>query len=92
MDSEKNFDINELIEKGNAESALAGEELDNFDAYDFSAMDEEEFSKLMENLEKGSMVNPDGTTSDKYAELENEIEQMMSAEEIEKMKASGAIK
>ena len=91
MDSEKNFDINELIEKGNAESALAGEELDNFDAYDFSAMDEEEFSKLMENLEKGSMVNPDGTTSDKYAELENEIEQMMSAEEIEKMQEGLAI-
>ena len=91
MDSEKNFDINELIEKGNAESALNNEELDNFDTYDFSAMDEEEFSKLMENLEKGSLVNPDGTTSDKYAELENEIEQMMSAEEIEKMQEGLAI-
>ena len=91
MDSEKNFDINELIEKGGADAGLGGDELDNFDAYDFSAMDEEEFSKLMENLEKGSMVNPDGTTSDKYAELESEIEQMMSAEEIEKMQEGLAI-
>ena len=91
MDSEKDFNINELIEKGNAEAGLGNDELDSFDNYDFSAMDEEEFSKLMENLEKGGMVNADGTASDKYAELENEIEQMMSSEEIEKMQEGLAI-
>ena len=91
MDTEKNFDINELIEKGNADAGLNGEELDSFDNYDFSAMDEEEFSKLMENFEKNGMVNADGTASDKYAELESEIEQMMSSEEIEKMQEGLAI-
>ncbi|MBQ7225801.1 MAG: RNA polymerase sigma factor RpoD [Clostridia bacterium] len=92
MDSEKNFDINELIEKGNTDANLSNDDgLDSFDNYDFSAMDEEEFSKLMENFEKSGMVNADGTASDKYAELENEIEQMMSSEEIEKMQEGLAI-
>ncbi|MBE6674013.1 MAG: RNA polymerase sigma factor RpoD [Ruminococcaceae bacterium] len=92
MDSEKDFNINELIEKGNADANLTNDdELDAFDNYDFSAMDEEEFSKLMENFEKSGMVNADGTTNDKYAELESEIEQMMSSEEIEKMQEGLAI-
>ena len=91
MDSEKDFNINELIEKGSAEAGLSGDELDSFDNYDFSAMDEEEFSKLMESIEKNGMVNSDGTATDKYAELESEIEQMMSSDEIEKMQEGLAI-
>lgn len=91
MDSEKDFDINELIEQGGTDGGITGDELDAFDNYDFSAMDEEEFSKLMENIDKGALVNPDGTPVDKYAELENEIEQMMSSEEIEKMQEGLAI-
>ena len=89
---DKDFDINELIEKGNAEAGLSGEvDLDSFDNYDFSAMDEEEFNKLMENMEKGILANADGPTADKYAELESEIEQMMIAEDIEKMQEGLAI-
>ena len=92
MDTEKNFNLNELIEKGNVEAGIsADDELDSFENYDFSAMDEEEFSKLMENFEKHGMLNADGTASDKYAELESEIEQMMSSEEIEKMQEGLAI-
>ena len=91
MDSEKNFDINELIEKGNAEAGLGADELDVFDNYDFSALDEDEFSKLMESLEKGGTGTPDGAASEKYAELESEIEQMMSSDEIEKMQEGLAI-
>ena len=86
MDSEKNFNLNDLLEKGNTEVGLStDDELDSFENYDFTAMDEDEFSKLMENFEKNGMVNADGAASDKYAELESEIEQMMSSEEIEKM-------
>ena len=92
MDSEKNFDINELIEKGSADVGISGDdELDSYDNYDFSAMDEEEFSKMMENFEKNGMVNADGTASDKYAELESEIEQMMSSDEIEKLQEGLAV-
>ena len=91
MDSEKDFDINELIEQGGPDGSITGDEFDAFDNYDFSAMDEEEFSKLMENIDKGALVNPDGTPVDKYAELESEIEQMMSSEEIEKMQEGLAI-
>ena len=91
MDSEKDFDINELIEQGGPDGSITGDELDAFDNYDFSAMDEEEFSKLMENIDKGALVNPDGSPVDKYAELESEIEQMMSSEEIEKMQEGLAI-
>ena len=89
MDSEKNFNINELIESGNADGLSNENDLDSFENFDFSAMDDEEFSKLMENIEKGGMTNSDGV--DKYAELENEIEQMMTTEEIEKMQEGLAI-
>ena len=92
MDSEKDFNINELIEKGNSEVGLSSEDdFDTFENYDFSAMDEEEFSKLMESIEKGGLNNADSATADKYAELENEIEQMMTTEEIEKMQEGLAI-
>ena len=92
MDSEKDFNINELIEKGNSEVGLSSEDdFDTFENYDFSAMDEEEFSKLMESIEKGGLNITDSATADKYAELENEIEQMMTTEEIEKMQEGLAI-
>ena len=93
MDSEKDFDINDLLEKGGADSSMSGdEELDDFaEGYDFSAMDEEEFSKLMESLEKNGVGGADSADSAKYAELESEIEQMMSSEEIEKMQEGLAI-
>ena len=87
MDSEKDFDINELIEKGGAEVGISSDELDSVDNYDFLNLDEEEFSKLMES----GMVNADGTAADKYAELESEIEQMMSSDEIEKIQEGLAI-
>ena len=92
MDSENNFNINELIEKGNAESGLTpDDELDMFDNYDFSTLDEDEFSKLMESLEKSGVANADSAASEKYAELESEIEQMMTSEEIEKLQEGLAI-
>ena len=89
MDSEKNYDINELIGKGNSEAGLSVDDdgLDSFENYDFSALDEEEFSKLMEN----GVVNADGTISDKYADLESEIEQMMTSDEIEKLQEGLAV-
>ena len=87
MDTEKDFNINDLIEKGGAEVGISGDELDAVDNYDFLNLDEEEFSKLMES----GMVNADGSASDKYAELESEIEQMMSSDEIEKIQEGLAI-
>ena len=92
MDLDKDFNINELIEKGNADVGLSNDDdLDSFENYDFSAMDEEEFSKLMESIDKDGLNNAIGVAADKYAELENEIEQMMTAEEIEKMQEGLAI-
>jgi len=87
MDSEKDFNINDLIEKGSAEVGISNDELDSSDNYDFLNMDEEEFSKLMES----GVSNADGTAADKYAELESEIEQMMSSDEIEKIQEGLAI-
>ena len=89
MDSEKNFDINDILEKGNADSAISNEELDNFENYDFSTMDEEEFDKMMDDFNQNGTMGADGT--DKFAELESEIEQMMSSDEIEKMQEGLAI-
>ena len=87
MDSEKDFNINDLLEKGGVDVGITGDELDAVDNYDFLNMDEEEFSKLMET----GMNNADGTAADKYAELESEIEQMMSSDEIEKIQEGLAI-
>ena len=84
MDSEKKFDIEELINNEN-------DNLESFENLDFSTMNDEDFSKLMENFEKSGIVNPDGTISDKFADLENEIEQMMSSDEIEKLQESLAV-
>ncbi len=87
MDAEKDFNINDLIENGGTEDIIINDELDAGDNYDFLNMDEEEFSKLMES----GISNADGTAADKYAELESEIEQMMSPDEIEKIQEGLAI-
>ena len=52
-------------------------------------MDEEEFDKMMDDFNQNGTLNADGT--DKFAELESEIEQMMSSDEIEKMQEGLAI-
>ncbi|MBP3495346.1 MAG: RNA polymerase sigma factor RpoD [Clostridia bacterium] len=87
MSAEKNFDINDLIEKGKAEGSISSEDL--LDAIGFADM--EQIDKIYETLESNGIEIVEGLSIDKYADLESEVEQMMSPEEIEKMQESFAV-
>ena len=90
MNSEKQFDINELIEKGKAEGCISNDDL--LEAFDsFQDLDMDQIDKIYETIQSSGIEITDGITSDKFADLENEVEQMMSPEEIEKMQEGLAI-
>ena len=87
---EKNFDINDLIEKGKADGSITNDDLlDAIDSYQDFDMDQ--IDKIYETLESNGIEITDAISSEKYAELESEIEQMMTTEEIEKMQEGLAI-
>lgn len=90
MNSEKQFDISELIEKGKAEGSISNDDL--LDALDnYQDIDMDQIDKIYETLANNGIEITDGITSDKFADLESEVEQMMSPEEIEKMQESFAV-
>ena len=84
MNSEKNFDLDELIEKGKAEGSITNDDL--LDALDeYQDFDMDQIDKIYETLESNGIEITDNFNSEKFAALENEVEQMMSPEEMEKM-------
>ena len=86
MKSEKEFNINELLESEAVDlNRSADGDMDEY--VETVGYDEEEFDKLLKNIEE----NPNSLDSAKFAELESEIEQMMSSEDIEKMQNEFAI-
>ena len=90
MNSDKNFDINELVEKGKSEGAITNDDLlDALDGYQDFDMDQ--IDKIYETLESNGIEITDNFNSEKFAALEIEVEQMMSPEEIEKMQESLAV-
>ena len=90
MNSEKNFDLDELIEKGKAEGSITNDDL--LDALDdYQDFDMDQIDKIYETLESNGIEITDNFNSEKFAELENEVEQMMSPEEMEKMHESLAV-
>ena len=90
MNSDKNFDINELIEKGKSEGSITNDDLlDALDSYQDFDMDQ--IDKIYETLESNGIEITDNFNSEKFADLESEVEQMMSPEEIEKMQESLAV-
>ena len=90
MNSEKKFDINELIEKGKSEGSITNDDLldviDNYQDFDMDQID-----KIYETLESNGIEITDSISSEKFADLELEVEQMMSPEEIEKMQENFAV-
>ncbi|MBQ8545890.1 MAG: RNA polymerase sigma factor RpoD [Clostridia bacterium] len=90
MNSEKNFDLNELIEKGKSEGSITNDDLlDALDGYQDFDMDQ--IDKIYEALESNGIEITDSFNSEKFADLENEVEQMMNPEEIEKMQEGLAV-
>jgi RNA polymerase primary sigma factor len=90
MDSQKDFDVNELIEKGKSDGTITSDELlEAIDSYqDF---DMEKLDKIYETLESNGIEVVDGINSSDFTDLENEVEQMISPEEIERMQEGLAI-
>ena len=90
MSAEKQFDINDLIEKGKADGSISNDDLldalENYQDFDMDQID-----KIYETLASNGIEITEGLTSDKFADLESEVEQMMSPEEIEKMQESFAV-
>lgn len=87
---EKNFSLDELVEKGKNDGSITNEDL--LDAISgYQDFDMEQIDKLYETLESNGIEITDNLTSDKFADLESEVEQMMSPEEIEKMQEGLAI-
>ena len=90
MNSDKNFDLNDLIEKGKSEGSITNDDLlDALDSYQDFDMDQ--IDKIYETLESNGIEITDSFNSEKFADLENEVEQMMSPEEIEKIQESLAV-
>ncbi len=90
MDTEKNFSLEELIEKGKNDGSITNEDL--LDAIGgYQDFDMEQIDKIYETLESNGIEITDSINSDKFADLESEVEQMMSPEEIEKMQEGLAI-
>ena len=87
---EKNFSLEELVEKGKNDGSITNEDLlDAISGYQDFDMDQ--IDKIYETLENNGIEITDNLTSDKFADLESEVEQMMSPEEIEKMQEGLAI-
>ena len=87
---EKNFSLEDLVEKGKNGGSISNEDL--LDAISgYQDFDMEQIDKIYETLESNGIEITDDLTSEKFADLESEVEQMMSPEEIEKMQEGLAI-
>jgi len=87
---EKNFNLDELVEKGKNGGSISNEDL--LDAISgYQDFDMEQIDKIYETLESNGIEITEDLTSEKFADLESEVEQMMSPEEIEKMQEGLAI-
>ena len=79
---EKNFSLEDLVEKGKNGGSISNEDLlDAISSYQDFDMDQ--IDKIYETLESNGIEITDELTSDKFADLESEVEQMISSEEIE---------
>ena len=88
MEMEKDFDVNELIEKGKDDGVITNDEL--LEAMDgYQNFDIDQIDKIYEDLESNGIEIIDGNGD--FSDLENEVEQMISTEEIEKMQEGLAV-
>ena len=90
MDTEKNFNFDDLIEKGKNDGSISNDDLlDAIGSYQDFDMDQ--IDKIYESLENSGIEITDVIDNENFADLESEVEQMMSPEEIEKMQEGLAI-
>ncbi len=81
--TEKKLDIHDLIEKGKTKGSLSNSEI--MEALDDMDYDLEQIEKLYETLENAGVEITGYLDTPEFQEIENEIEQFESAEDMEKM-------
>jgi len=81
--SEKKLDIRALIEKGKAKGSLSNSEI--MEALEDVDYDIEQIEKLYETLESAGVEVTGYLDTPEFDEIENEVEQYESAEDMEKM-------
>lgn len=87
---DKNYSLEDLVEKGKNGGSISNEDLlDAISGYQDFDMDQ--IDKIYETLESNGIEITDEISSDKFADLESEVEQMISSEEIERMQEGLAI-
>ena len=79
----KTFDINVLIEKGKAHGSVSHAEI--MEALDETDYDPEHIEKIYDILDSHGIEVPDKMSVSDVEEIENEVEQLNSAEDMEKM-------
>ncbi|MBQ8276052.1 MAG: RNA polymerase sigma factor RpoD [Clostridia bacterium] len=84
MSNNKKLDVTELIEKGK-QGALSGTDIE--EALEELDYDMEQIDKLYETLESNGIAVPGYMDNSGFEEIETEVEQYESAEEMEKMLA-----
>ena len=84
--AEKNFDIKDLIEKGKARGSLTNNDI--LEALDGTDMDIEQMEKLYETIEANGIEITGYFETEDLDNIVVEVEQLESAEDMEKMLAS----
>lgn len=83
--NEKKVDMNDLIEKGKSKGSLSN--CDILEALEEVDYDIEQIEKLYETLESNGIEVTGYLDNPEFADIESEVEQLESAEEMEKMLA-----
>ena len=84
-ESEKKFDIKELIEKGKAKGSLSNSDI--MESLEFADYDIDQIEKLYETLESNGIEISNYINPAEIEDIESEVEQLESAEDMEKMLA-----
>ncbi len=83
--SEKKFDVRELVERGKAKGSLTNAEI--MEALEDVDYDIEQMERIYEMLESNGVTVTGYLDAPEYEQIENEVEQYESAEDMEKMLA-----
>ena len=81
----KKLDVKDLIEKGKTKGSLSNSDI--MEALEYTEYDIDQIEKIYETLESNGIEVTNYMNSPEFQEIENEVEQLNSAEDMEKMLA-----
>lgn len=81
----KKMDVNDLIEKGKSKGSLSNSDI--MEVLEYSDFDIDQIEKIYEQLESNGIEVTNYMNPSEFQEIESEVEQLESAEDMEKMLA-----